>query len=150
MSTQKKVWLGVAVLAAVALLAVPYTAYANRQREAGKVEAQRQAEAARWEAMGDYYLRQAAQSETLQLVREAEAARWEALAAQRQREQGGDTSVPLPLYDATVIMERPTVEVSTMPAVDWDAVRVRMTAEPGYSPAAARPTAAPTPHENGR
>lgn len=115
MSTQKKVWGGVAVLLAVGvLLAQPITAYANRQREAARAEAQsaraREIEAAHWEAMGDYYQRQAA------------------LAAEE----------PAPVYDATGALQKALEGAKAtpvpMPVVDWDAERARMTAMPGYSP----------------
>ncbi len=124
MTTQKKVWIGVAVLVGLALMAPPLTAYANRQREAAKAEAQtaraQAAEAVRWAAMGDYYHRQAANA----------------------------ASSIVPVYDATDAMDR-ALEASKAPAAepppgrDWDAERARMTAEPGYSPPGSLPTASP-------
>jgi hypothetical protein len=58
MSTSKKLWLGIVVLAAVALLG-PTTVYAQRQRAAARAEAaharQVAAEAARWNAMAEWY-----------------------------------------------------------------------------------------------
>lgn len=58
MATSKKVWLGVVVLAALALLG-PTTVYAQRQRAAAEAEAARAqqiaAEAARWNAMAAWY-----------------------------------------------------------------------------------------------
>jgi hypothetical protein len=58
MSTSKKLWLGVVVLAAVALLG-PTTVYAQRQRAAAEAQAARAqqvaAEAARWNAMAEWY-----------------------------------------------------------------------------------------------
>jgi hypothetical protein len=151
MSTQKKVWVGVAVLAALAFLAVPLTANANRQREAAKLNARAEVEAARWGAMAEFYSAQAA----LERVRAAEAARWAGLAAQHQREYGLEAPEaayePLPVYDATGAREdalRPEPAKTLVPVYDagsYDPSRALMTAVPGYNPAGPWPTVVPAP-----
>ena len=116
MSMQKKVWIGAAVLIGLALLAPPLTAYANRQREA--------AEAAN--AIAPVYDATGAQ--------------------QRALEASKAPAATVPVYDATGAMQGALdAGPAPTPGLDWDAERARMTAEPGYTPAGARPTAVPAP-----
>jgi hypothetical protein len=155
MSTQKKVWMSVAVVAALALLAVPLTANANRQREAAKANARLEVEAARLSSAAEYYSRLSAQAAARQRVREAEAARWAGLAAQHQREYGVEAPEaayePLPVYDSTGAREdalRPEPEYTLVPVYDagsYDPSRALMTAVPGYNPAGPWPTVVPAP-----
>lgn len=140
MSTQKKVAVGFAVLLGVALVAQPLTAYANRQREAAKAEAQsasaREGEAVLSEPMGRYYQRNAKRAPALPVpVYDATGAMLDTLASAQP------AAAIVPVYDATGTMLKALesgkvpVPAAPMPAVDWDAERARMTAMPGYTPA---------------